>query len=53
MDEENTEKPTTDDTGEGDQPKTPKAIVDANTAAERLEKATAAQKEENDRADEG
>lgn len=37
------------DTGEGDKPKTPQSIVDANAAAKRLEEATAKHKEQLDR----
>ena len=40
MDEKTEEKVNaTTDTGEGDKPKVPKATVDANAAAERMEKA--------------
>ncbi|KKL71225.1 hypothetical protein LCGC14_2097050 [marine sediment metagenome] len=53
MDEkEKTEIGESEDTGEGDKPKTPKATIDANTAAERMEKASEKLKVENDRADE-
>ena len=38
-----------EDSGEGNQPKVPKVTQDANAAAERLEKATAELKKENDR----
>ncbi len=37
--EETEKKDPAGDTEEGDKPKTPKVIVDANTAAERMEKA--------------
>ena len=37
------------DTGEGDKPKTPQSIVDANAAAKRLEEATLKHKEQLDR----
>ena len=38
-----------EDTGEGDKSKTPQSIVDANLAAERMEKATEKHKEQLDR----
>jgi len=40
-----------DDSGEGDKPSTTPVIDEANAAAERMEKATVAQKAENDRAE--
>ena len=43
--ETQTEEGKSEDTGKGDQPKTPKILVDANAAAERLEKANAETKE--------
>ena len=46
MDEENKDKPTTDNIGEGDKPKSSTLIDDTNLAAKRLEEATEAAKEE-------
>ena len=45
-------KPTNEDTDRGDKPEVYKPIDDANLAAKRLEDATKAQREENDRTEE-
>lgn len=50
MEKENEEdKSSTEDSGEGDNPKATEVIERADATAERMEKATQAQKEENDR----
>ena len=49
--EEVTEEATTSDADEGSEPAQPQSIVDANAAAERMEKATAESKKENDRSE--
>ena len=43
------EEPKPEDTGEGDKPRSFRAVDDANLAAKRLEEATAEAKVENDR----
>lgn len=50
--EQKQEEHSTDNSGNGDNAETSPLIKSANDAAERLEKATEAQKKENDRAEE-
>ncbi len=49
MDEENTNNESTEDTGEGDQPSKTPILDKADATVERMEAATKAQREENDR----